>query len=132
MKALQSTYTKVATASVKIATGAKENVPRQPGIPSVHSVMTADVTLMKTSFPLKLASCRRINLFVVAEESVSVGNAYVTKPSLEECMADTVKKTTFPVHITMETCVLGMGSAKVADASASVAGKEIGASVHQP
>lgn len=106
MKAQQSTYTKAATASVRTAKGTKDGVLKPPWILSVHSVMTAHVTLMKTSFPLKLASCRRINLSVVAGESVSVGNVYVTKPSLEECMADTVKRTTFPVHITMETCVL--------------------------
>lgn len=106
MRALQSTYTEAAAASVRTARGAEDGVPRQPWIPSVHSVMTADVVRTKTSFLLKRASCRRTNLSVVAEESVSVGNVYVTKPSLEECMADTVKRTTFPVHITMETYVL--------------------------
>lgn len=106
MRALQSTYTEAAAASVRTASGAEDSVPRQPWIPSVHSVMTADVVWTKTSFLLKRASYRRANLSVVVGESVSVGNVYVTKPSLEECMADTVKRTTFPVHITMETCVL--------------------------
>lgn len=132
MKPLKSTYTEAAAASVRIAESAKDSVPKLPWIPSVHSVMTANVILMKTSFLLKLASCRRINLSVVVEEFVSVGNVYVTKPSLEEYMADTVKRMTFLVHITMEMCVLGVGSVKVADASALMAGKEIGASVRQP
>lgn len=46
-------------------------------------------------------------------------------------MENTVKRMTFLVHITMESCVLGMESAKWADASASAAGKETGASAHQ-
>lgn len=46
MKALQSTYTKAATASVRIAKCAKDGVLKPPWIPSVHSVMIADVILM--------------------------------------------------------------------------------------
>lgn len=47
-------------------------------------------------------------------------------------MASTVRRMTSPVPISMGMCVLGMGSVKVADASALVAGKEIGVSAHQP
>lgn len=86
---------------------------------------------MKISFLLRVASHIKINLFAVAEEFVFVGNVYVTKLSLGKCMENIVKRMTFLVHITMEICVLGMESVKRADASASVAGKEIGASAHQ-
>lgn len=132
MKPRKSTYAEAATASVRTAEGTKDSVQKQPWIPSVPSAMTANVFLTKTSFLLKLASCRRINLSVVAEEFVSVENVYVTKPSLGVYTADTVRRMTFLVHITMEMCVLAMGNVKVANASALLAGKEIGASVPQP
>lgn len=86
---------------------------------------------MKISFLLRVASHTRINLFAVVEEFVFVGNVHVTKLSLEKCMENTVKRMTFLVHITMEICVLGMESVKQADANASVAGREIGASALQ-
>jgi hypothetical protein len=81
MKPLKSTYTEAAVASVRTTEDSKDSVRKLPQTPSVHSVMTADVILMKTSFLLKLASHRRINLSAVAEVFASVGNVYVTKPS---------------------------------------------------
>lgn len=132
MKPLKSTYTEAAVASVRTTEDSKDSVRKLLQIPSVHSVMTANVILMKTSFLPKLASHRRTNLSAVAEVFVSVGNVYVTKPSLEECMASTVRRMTSLVPISMEMCVLDMGNVKVADASALTAGKGIGVSVHQP
>lgn len=86
---------------------------------------------MKINFLLRVASHTRINLFAAVEEFVFAGNVCVTKLSLEKYMENTVKRMTFLVHITMEICVLGTESVKQADASASVAGKAIGASAHQ-
>lgn len=132
MKPLKSIYTEAAVASVRITEDSKDSVWKLSQIPSVLSVMTANVILMKTSFLLKHASHRRINLSAVAEVFAFVGNVYVTKPSLEECMASTVRRMISPVPISMGMCVLGMGSVKVADASALMAGKGIGVSVRQP
>lgn len=93
--------------------------------------MKINATLTKIKFLLKAASHTRISLFVAVEESVFVGNVYVTRLNLEKCMENTVKKMTFLVPITMEISVLGTESVKQAGASASVAGKGTAASVHQ-
>lgn len=131
MKPRKSTYTDTAAATVRIVEATRDSVQKLPWTPSVRSVMTAHVSLTKTSFLLSLASHRRTNLPAVAEAFVSVENVYVTKPSLEECTANTVKRMTLLVHITTGMCVLGTGTVKAADASALVAGKGIGVSVHQ-
>lgn len=93
-----------------------------------------NVILTRTSLHPRLASPERISLSAVAEVFVSVGSVYVIKLSLEKCMENTVKRMIFLARISMEVCVLGMESVKGADASASVAGKGIGASVlrHRP
>lgn len=132
MKPPEFISTETAAVGVMTAEALKESVwMKHSQIPGVSSVMKINVTFMKINFPLKAASHTRINPFAAVEESAFAGNVYVTKLNLEKCTENTVKKMTFPVPITMEICVLGMGSVKPESAGASVAGKEIGASVHQ-
>lgn len=85
---------------------------------------------MKISSLLKAVSHTRINLFVVIEEPVFVGNVYVIKLNLEKCMENTARKMTSLVPITMEIYALGTESVKQAAVSASVAGKGTGANAH--
>lgn len=135
MKPLKFIYTKTAAVSVRTAADLKESVLMKLfWIPSVSSVMSINVILMKINFLLRVASHTRINLFAVVEEFVFVGNVCVTELSLGKYMENTVKRMTFLVRIITEICVLGMESVKRADAGASVAGKGIGASArpHPP
>lgn len=132
MKPLKFTYTGAAVVSVRTTEDLKESVRMKLSwTPSVCNVTRVDAILMKIHFRPRVAGYTRTNLFAVVEESVFVGNVYVTKLSLEKCMENTVKRMIFLVHITMEICVLGMESVKQADASASADGKGIDASAPQ-